>query len=162
MQVQSLTLLSRLRIPHCRELWCKLQTRLGSHIAVAVAQAGSYSSNSTPSLGMSLCHGEALKREREKKKLKKVMKIVNFICISPKKRKDPMPQRLPLCPPSSGQALIYFRLHGFACCGHFIQVESEDWLLSLSIVFSRSVHAVAHLSTSFYCRIIFHVWLYHN
>ena len=35
--VQSLALLSRLRIWHCRELWCRLQMRLGSHIAVAVA-----------------------------------------------------------------------------------------------------------------------------
>ena len=26
-----------LRIRHCRELWCRLQTRLGSHVAVALA-----------------------------------------------------------------------------------------------------------------------------
>jgi len=35
LQVRSLVLLSRLRIRHCRELWCTLQTRLGSHVAVA-------------------------------------------------------------------------------------------------------------------------------
>ena len=29
MRVQSLSLLSRLRIWHCRELWCRLKTRLG-------------------------------------------------------------------------------------------------------------------------------------
>ena len=35
--VLSLDLLSGFRIKHCRELWCRLQTWLGSHIAVAVA-----------------------------------------------------------------------------------------------------------------------------
>ena len=30
-------LLSGLRIRHCRELWCRLQTLLGSGVAVAVA-----------------------------------------------------------------------------------------------------------------------------
>ena len=29
----------------CRELWCRSQTRLGSGVAVAVVQAGSYSSD---------------------------------------------------------------------------------------------------------------------
>ena len=33
--VQSLALLSRLRTWHCHELWCRLQTRLGSAVAVA-------------------------------------------------------------------------------------------------------------------------------
>ena len=37
MQVRSLALLSGLRIHHCCELWCRSQTRLRSHIAVAVA-----------------------------------------------------------------------------------------------------------------------------
>ena len=31
----------------CRELWCRLQVRLGSGVAVAVLQAGSCSSDST-------------------------------------------------------------------------------------------------------------------
>ena len=34
--VQSLALLSGLRILCCRELWCRLQTRLGSDVAVTV------------------------------------------------------------------------------------------------------------------------------
>ena len=34
-------LLGGLRIQHCHELWCRLQMRIGSHIAVAVALAGS-------------------------------------------------------------------------------------------------------------------------
>ena len=38
--VRSLALLSGLRIRHCHELWCRLQTRLRSHDAVeAVAVA---------------------------------------------------------------------------------------------------------------------------
>ena len=38
--VQSLALLSGLRIPHCHELWCSLQMQLGSCIAVAVVYVG--------------------------------------------------------------------------------------------------------------------------
>ena len=45
LQVRSLASLSRLGIWHCRELWCRLQTQLGSCIAVSVAQAGGYSSD---------------------------------------------------------------------------------------------------------------------
>ena len=55
LQVQSLALLSGLRIQRCRELWCRSQTRLGSCVAVALAQAGGYSSDQTPSLGISIC-----------------------------------------------------------------------------------------------------------
>ena len=72
--VWSLAYLSRLRIRRCWELWCRLQTRLGSHVAVAVAQAGSYSSDSTPSLGTSICCGYGPKRQG-KKKTKKINKI---------------------------------------------------------------------------------------
>ena len=39
MQVQSLSSLSGLRIQHCRELWYRLQTQLGFHVAVTVAVA---------------------------------------------------------------------------------------------------------------------------
>ena len=51
--VQSLASLSGLRIQHCRELRCRLQTQLGSGIALVVAQADSFSSDWTPSLGTS-------------------------------------------------------------------------------------------------------------
>ena len=34
-QVQSLALLSRLSIQRCHKLWCRLQMRLESHVAVA-------------------------------------------------------------------------------------------------------------------------------
>ena len=39
MRVQSLTLLSGLRIQHCHVLWCRSQTWLGSGMDVAVAVA---------------------------------------------------------------------------------------------------------------------------
>ena len=53
--VRSLVLLRNpgLRIQHCRELQCRLQIWLRFH--VAEAQANSCSSNSTPSLGNSIC-----------------------------------------------------------------------------------------------------------
>ena len=37
LRVQSLPLLSGLTIRRCRELWCRLQTRLGSSTTVALA-----------------------------------------------------------------------------------------------------------------------------
>ena len=71
-QVLSLALLSGLRIWRCRALWCRLQTRLGSCVAVAVAEAGGYSSHQTLSLGTSTyAAGAALKRQKKKKKKKR-------------------------------------------------------------------------------------------
>ena len=66
-QVQSLNSLSGLRIQHCLELWCRWQMQLGSGVAVAVAQAGSYSSNSTPSLGTSIMLWVRPYKEKNKK-----------------------------------------------------------------------------------------------
>ena len=40
---------------HCHRLQCRAQMRLISGVAVAVAQASSCTSNSTPSLGTSIC-----------------------------------------------------------------------------------------------------------
>ena len=65
-QVRCLALLSGLRMQRCRELWCRSQAQLESHVAVAVVKAGSYNSDSTPSLGTST--GAALKRPKTKKK----------------------------------------------------------------------------------------------
>ena len=67
-RVRSLALLSGLRIRLCRELWCRLQTRLGSHIAVALAQAGSYSSDSTLAWEPPYAVGVALEKAEKKKK----------------------------------------------------------------------------------------------
>ena len=70
MWVRSLASLSGLRIWHCHELWCGLQTWLGPCIAAAVVQASSCSSNSTPSLGTSMrctCGPKKQKRKKETK-----------------------------------------------------------------------------------------------
>ena len=64
LRVQSLALLSRLKIWHCREQWCWLQMQLRSGIAGALAQPGSNSSDSTSSLGTSICHGCSPKNSR--------------------------------------------------------------------------------------------------
>ena len=55
MWVQSLALLSGLRILCCRELWHRSQMWFGFGIAVAVVSAGSCSSNLTLSLGTRIC-----------------------------------------------------------------------------------------------------------
>ena len=70
LRVRSLPLLSGFTIRHCCELWRSLQTWLGSgsRIAVALAQAGSYSSDSTPSLGTSICCGCSPKKKRQRTK----------------------------------------------------------------------------------------------
>ena len=47
---------SALRIWCCPELRCRSQMQLGSCVAVVVVQTSRYSSNSTPSLGTSICH----------------------------------------------------------------------------------------------------------
>ena len=74
MRVRSLAWLSGLRTWRCRELWCRLQTRLRSGVAVAVA--GSYSSDSTPILGTSMCHGTALNRQKQTNKNKPSLRTV--------------------------------------------------------------------------------------
>ena len=71
MQVQSLASLSGLRIWRCCELCCKLQTWLGSRIAVAVVWAGTYRSDSTPSLGTSMC--QECRPEKQKQRQKQTL-----------------------------------------------------------------------------------------
>ena len=68
LQVQSLASLTGLRIWRCGELWCRSQMWLGTRAAVALAEAGGYSPNSTPSLGTSICLGCG---PRKGKKIKK-------------------------------------------------------------------------------------------
>ena len=81
MKVQSLASLSGLRIWHCHELWCRLQMWLGSCVAVAVVLACSCSSDSTPSLGTSICHGcgrRKDKKDKNKKEKKNMVETVAF------------------------------------------------------------------------------------
>ena len=51
----------------CHELWCRSQTQLRSHIAVALAKAGSYSLDSTPCLEISICHGNGPRKGKKTK-----------------------------------------------------------------------------------------------
>ena len=51
----------------CHELWCRSQIRLGSGVALAVVQAGSFSSNSLSSLGTSMCPRCNPKKRKKKK-----------------------------------------------------------------------------------------------
>ena len=71
LQVQSLASIIGLRIQRCYELWCGLQKWLVSCVAVAVALAGGYSPNSTPSMGNSICCRCGPKKDKKKKKKKK-------------------------------------------------------------------------------------------
>ena len=66
MPVQSLVSLSRLKIWHCCKLQCRSEMRLRSSVAVAVLQASSYGSHSTPSLGNSICCGYGPKKTKIK------------------------------------------------------------------------------------------------
>ena len=65
-QVQSLALLSGLGIQHCCKLWCRSKKRFRSGVAVAVAQAGSCSSNSSPSQGTSIRRGCGHKKTKRR------------------------------------------------------------------------------------------------
>ena len=82
LRVRSLASLSGLRILRCRELWCKVADAAQIRVAVAVAVAGGYSSDSTPSLGSSpYASGAGFKRQKDKKKKKKKKKwIAKYIC----------------------------------------------------------------------------------
>ena len=71
LRVRFLALLRGLRIWCCRELWCGLQTRLGSCVAVALVQAGSYNSDWTPYLGTSMCCRSGSRKGKKTKRKKK-------------------------------------------------------------------------------------------
>ena len=49
------------------ELWCGSQTWLKSGTAMAVVWASSYSSNSTPSLGISICRECGPKKDKKER-----------------------------------------------------------------------------------------------
>ena len=67
--VRSLASLSGLRTHRCCELWCRSQTWPRFRVALVVAQAGSYSSGWTPSLGTSMCLGCGPEKTEKKKKI---------------------------------------------------------------------------------------------
>ena len=61
--------------PALPQLWHRSQMQLGSGVAVAMAQAGSCSSNSTPSLGTSICHRCGHKKKKKKTSNNNLRKI---------------------------------------------------------------------------------------
>ena len=73
--VSSLASLIGLRTLCCCEPWCRLQMWLGSHVPVTAGQAGSCSSDSTSSLGISICQSLDPKKQKKKKKKKKFLTI---------------------------------------------------------------------------------------
>ena len=66
MQAWSLASLSGFRIQHCHQLWCRLQTWLGSQVAVVVVEASSYTSRLTLSMGNSICNRWSPKKTKKK------------------------------------------------------------------------------------------------
>ena len=79
MWVQFLALLSGSGIRHCRELWGRSQTWLKSCLAAAVVQARSCSSDSAPSLGISICCQCSPKKQLKKKEEEKLIFLLFFI-----------------------------------------------------------------------------------
>ena len=74
----------RVKDPALPQLW------LRSSVAVTVVEAGNYSSNSTPSLGTSICHRWGHEKTKKKKKKK------NGSCWGggpPKKKQEPQTQQ---------------------------------------------------------------------
>ena len=65
--VQSLTSLSGLRILCCRELWCKLQMQLGSHVAVCWRRLAATAPIIPLAWEPPYAAGVALKGKRQKK-----------------------------------------------------------------------------------------------
>ena len=80
--------LSRLRIWHCSELWCRSQMQLRSYIAVV--EVGSCNSDLTPSLGISICC------ERSPKKPKQQQQNLNITAITTSNALEPLLYKL-LC-----------------------------------------------------------------
>ena len=68
-QVQSLTLLGGLRIWHCHELWCRLQTQLGSRVAVVWHRPAAVAPNQPLVWEPPYAVGAALKRQKVKIKI---------------------------------------------------------------------------------------------
>ena len=106
LQVQSLASLSGLRIQGCCELWCRLQTRFGSGIAVAVVEASSGCSISTLILGTSICCGCGSKKQKPKtKKTPNRLHLQHMevpgLGVASEEQLEPTPQPKPATPDPS-------------------------------------------------------------
>ena len=100
-QVQSLALLSGLRIHCCLELWCRSQMWLGSHVAVAVAGIRS------PAWELPYALGETLKRK--KKSFESIRVIPVFQRIFPFSKADVIIMSPMLRSARSALQKLYFR-----------------------------------------------------
>ena len=109
MCVGSLSYLSRLRIRHCCELWHRLQMWPGSCIAGAVVQTSSYSSDSTLSLGTSICYRCSVNRKKKKKRRRRRRKkkhSISDIVLSQRMSTSVTEDTLCFCPLSRTVFLI--------------------------------------------------------
>ena len=77
MWVQSLVLLSGLRIRYCHELWCRLQMRVGSCVAVAWCRLAAVALIRPLALEHPYAMGVALKGKKKEKRKKEINKLVN-------------------------------------------------------------------------------------
>ena len=81
MRVRSLASF-RLGIRCCHEPWCRSQTQLGSHIVVAVVQAGTIAQIGPLAWKHPHAMGAALKRQKTNKKTKVPLEEVSMLSIS--------------------------------------------------------------------------------
>ena len=82
MKVQSLVILSGLRILSCCKLQYRSQMWLGSGVAVAVVWAGSCNSDLSPSLGTSICHRCSPKKMQKRKKVSNIFfSLLSYLLI---------------------------------------------------------------------------------
>ena len=121
-QVRSLALISGLRIPCCHDLWCRSKMQLRSHAAVTVVQASSYSSNSTPSLGTSICRRSDLKKTKKKKKIQNnhISGTHNHLCLV-----SIMHSAVLYCPDFSSHPLLTPLLSGF-CLHNSTEIAHQN------------------------------------
>ena len=84
MQVRPMASLSGLGIRCCHQLWYRSQMQLGSGVAVAVVQAGSCISNSTPSLRTSTCYRCGPKKRKKQNKKRCRHKLSAALDFRPK------------------------------------------------------------------------------
>ena len=83
LQTLSLALLGGLKIQCCHELWCRPQTWLRSGVVVAVVQASSYSSDTTPqpeNLQTPRVQPYKKKKKRKKKFVFRTYCFIKVIC----------------------------------------------------------------------------------
>ena len=129
MQVQSLTSLTGLRIQPCHKLRCRSKMWLGSGIAVAGVQAGSWSSDSMPSLGTAIPRMQLLKKKKRKKEKKRKKKLT-LKAFSKKKCQNNWNKVLAVMeevfhPPTSWKTA-----DSFGCSSSGMFVINQAWLIT--------------------------------